>query len=116
VPQPWAAAWWSLESCSPGAEKIFGNASHTLPTLNSTGIPTGTSTTSVETLRASCQVRASGQRAVAGHAEAARVVDDDKVDAAGFLALGANAGAGAADDRLARRDLAAEPLQDVGSM
>ena len=41
-----------------------------------------------------------GQRAAAGHAEAAGVVDDDQVDAAGLGALGREAGAGAgADDR-----------------
>ena len=45
-----------------------------------------------------------GGRAAAGHAVAAGVVDDDEVDAAGLLALGREAGAGAAaDDRHARR-------------
>ena len=45
-----------------------------------------------------------GERAAAGHAVAAGVVDDDEVDAAGLLALGREAGAGAAaDDRLAPR-------------
>ena len=48
-----------------------------------------------------------GERAAPGHAVAARVVDHDQVDAAGLLALGRQAGAGAAaDDRLAARDLA----------
>ena len=43
-----------------------------------------------------------GGGAAAGHAVAAGVVDDDEVDAAGLLALGREAGAGAAaDDRLA---------------
>jgi hypothetical protein len=54
-----------------------------------------------------------GQRAAAGHAEAARVVDDDEVDAAGLGALGGDAGAGAAaDDRLAGIDLGTEPGED----
>ncbi len=53
-----------------------------------------------------------GERAAPGHAVAARVVDDDQVDAAGLLALGRQAGAGAAaDDRPARGDLGAEALR-----
>ena len=43
-----------------------------------------------------------GERAAAGHAVAAGIVDHDQVDAAGLLAAGREAGAGAAaDDRLA---------------
>ncbi|MHC2653915.1 hypothetical protein ACVMHY_006494 [Bradyrhizobium barranii subsp. barranii] len=42
------------------------------------------------------------ERAAAGHAIAAGIVDDDEIDATGFLALGRQAGAGAAaDDGLA---------------
>ena len=54
------------------------------------------------------------QRAAAGHAVAARVVDHDQVDAAGLLALGRQAGAGAAaDDRLARaRSCARKRVED----
>ncbi len=53
-----------------------------------------------------------GERAAPGHAVAAGVVDDDQVDAAGFLAFGGKPGAGAAaDDRLAARDHGAELLQ-----
>ena len=44
-----------------------------------------------------------GERAAPGHAVAARVVDDDQVDAAGLLALGRQAGAGAAADDAAGR-------------
>ena len=51
-----------------------------------------------------------GERAAPGHAIAARVVDHDEVDAAGLLALGGQAGAGAAaDDRLAAAHHAAQP-------
>lgn len=57
-----------------------------------------------------------GKRAVSGHAEAAEVVDDDQADAAGFLALGADAGASAApDERPAFIDFLAEAFQDFGS-
>ena len=43
-----------------------------------------------------------GERAATGHAEAAGIVDDDEIDAAGLLAFGGKARAGAAaDDRLA---------------
>ena len=42
-----------------------------------------------------------GERAAPGHAEPARVVDDDQIDAAGLLALGADARAGAAADESA---------------
>ena len=53
-----------------------------------------------------------GERAAPGHAVAARVVDDDQVDAAGLLALGRQAGAGAAaDDGLAGGDLGAEAVE-----
>src|SRR5262249_26290459 len=46
------------------------------------------------------------EAAATGLPEAAGVVDDDQVDAAGLGAFGADAGAGAAaDDRLARRHL-----------
>ena len=46
-----------------------------------------------------------GERAAAGHAVAAGIVDHDQVDAAGFLAFGGQPGAGAAaDDRLAAFD------------
>ena len=52
-----------------------------------------------------------GERAAPGHAVAARIVDHDQVDAAGFLAFGREAGAGAAaDDRLAARHHGAEFL------
>src|SRR6185436_14245305 len=55
-----------------------------------------------------------GERATPGHAIAARVVDDDEVDAAGLLAFGGQAGAGAAaDDRLAAAHLLAQRRQDV---
>ena len=48
-----------------------------------------------------------GERAAAGHAVAAGIVDDDEVDAARLLAFGGKAGAGAAaDDRLAARTMA----------
>ena len=51
--------------------------------------------------------------AASGHAVAARVVDDDQVDAAGLLALGRQAGARAAsDDGDAAFDHGAELLQD----
>src|SRR5207302_7885998 len=54
------------------------------------------------------------QAAAAGHAEAARVVDDDEVDAARLGALGADAGAGAAaDDRPAGSDLSAQTLETL---
>ena len=50
-----------------------------------------------------------GQRAAAGHAVAAGIVDHDQVDAAGLLAFRREAGAGAAaDDRLAAGDHVAE--------
>ena len=53
-----------------------------------------------------------GERAAPGHAVAARVVDDDEVDAAGLLALGRQARAGAAaDQRPAGGDLGAEALE-----
>ena len=53
------------------------------------------------------------ERAAAGHAVAAGIVDDDEIDAAGLLALGRKAGAGAAaDDRLALRDHRAEFFED----
>ena len=46
--------------------------------------------------------RMAGRGSLAGHAVPARVVDHDHVDAASLLALGRQAGAGAAaDDRLA---------------
>ena len=52
--------------------------------------------------------------AAAGHPVAARVVDDQQVDAARLLAHGGEPGAGAAaDDRLAARDLLAESLQNA---
>src|SRR5262249_12007042 len=52
------------------------------------------------------------ETAAAGHAEPARVVDDDRVDPAGLGALGAEAGAGAAaDDRPAGGNLGAKTLQ-----
>src|SRR5882724_3234092 len=55
-----------------------------------------------------------GERAAAGHAVAAGVVDDDEVDAAGLLALGGEARARPApDDGLAAADHAAEALEDV---
>ncbi len=56
-----------------------------------------------------------GERAAPGHAIAARVVDDDQVDAAGFLAFGRKPRAGAAaDDRLGRRAIMPRNLvQDV---
>ena len=45
-----------------------------------------------------------GERAAAGHAIAAGIVDDDEIDAAGLLAFGGKARArAAADDRLAAR-------------
>ena len=54
-----------------------------------------------------------GERAAAGHAVAAGIVDHDEVDAAGFLAFGGQAGAGAAaDDRLAARDHVVELVED----
>ncbi len=53
-----------------------------------------------------------GQRTAARHPVATRVVDHDQVDAAGLLALGRQAGAGAAtDDELASGDLGAKPVQ-----
>ena len=52
------------------------------------------------------------ERAAAAHAEAARVVDDDQVGAAGLRQLRREAGAGAgADDRAAGGDLGAEPRE-----
>ena len=55
-----------------------------------------------------------GRRAAPGHAIAAGIVDDDQVDAAGLLALGRQAGAGAAaDDRHAALHHVAEPGEDV---
>src|SRR6267142_1244006 len=55
-----------------------------------------------------------GERAAPGHPIASRVVDDDEVDAAGLLALGGQAGAGAAaDDRLAAAHHPAQPGQDI---
>ena len=54
-----------------------------------------------------------GERPAAGHAIAARVVDDDEVDAARLFELGADARAGAAaDDRLAAFDAFAESGQN----
>src|SRR5579884_1344269 len=54
------------------------------------------------------------QAAPAGHAEAAGVIDDDQVDTACLGTLGTDAGAGAAaDDRLARGHLTAEPLKTL---
>ena len=53
------------------------------------------------------------RRAAPGHAVAAGIVDDDEVDAAGFLAFGREAGAGAAaDDRLAACHHVAEFFED----
>ena len=47
-----------------------------------------------------------GERTSSGHAEPARIINDDQVDATGFLALGADPRAGAAtDNRQTRRDL-----------
>src|SRR5262249_10865096 len=52
------------------------------------------------------------QRPTAGHAEPARVVDDDEVDSARFGTLGADAGSrAAADDRSAGRDLGPQSSQ-----
>ena len=52
--------------------------------------------------------------AASGHPVAARVVDDQQVDAAGLFAHGREARAGAAaDDRLAARDLLAESFQNA---
>ncbi|MET4839326.1 hypothetical protein ABIF44_008733 [Bradyrhizobium japonicum] len=52
------------------------------------------------------------KRAAAGHAIAAGIVDDDEIDATGFLALGRQAGAGAAaDDGLAALCHVAEAFQ-----
>ena len=57
------------------------------------------------------------RRAAAGHAVAAGIVDDDEVDAAGLLALGGKAGAGAAaDDRHARLDHALELVEELPSL
>ena len=57
-----------------------------------------------------------GERAAAGHAVAAGIVDHDQIGAAVFLAFGRNAGAGAgADDRLAARFHGAEAGEDVGA-
>ena len=57
-----------------------------------------------------------GERAAAGHAVAAGVVDDDEIDAAGLLALGGEAGAGAAaDDGLAPGDHGRERVEQGGS-
>ncbi len=57
-----------------------------------------------------------GQRTAAGHAEAARVIDDQQVDAAGFGKLGAQSGAGAAaDDGLATLHLSAKAIEDFGA-
>jgi hypothetical protein len=54
-----------------------------------------------------------GERAAAGHAVAAGVVDHDQVDPAGLLALGRQPGARApADDGLAAADHAAQPPED----
>ena len=51
--------------------------------------------------------------AAAGHPVPARVVDDEQVDAARFLADGGQSGPGtAADDRLATRDLRAEATRE----
>ncbi len=58
----------------------------------------------------------SGQRTAAGHAKAARVIDYQQVDAAGFGKLGAQAGAGAAaDNRLATLHLGAKAIEDFGA-
>ena len=55
-----------------------------------------------------------GERAAPRHAVAARIVDDDEVDAARLLAFRRDARAGAAaDDRLAGGDLGAQPREDV---
>jgi len=57
-----------------------------------------------------------GQRAAAGHAVAARVVNHDQVDTAGLFALGRQARAGAAaDNGLAASDLVAQAGQQVGA-
>ena len=54
-----------------------------------------------------------GERAAPGHAIAAGIVDDDQVDAAGFLAFGGKASAGAAaNDRFAFGGHGAKLLQD----
>ena len=59
---------------------------------------------------------AHGQRAAAGHAVAAGVVDDHEVGAAGLGHLGRDAGAGAAaDDRPAGLDLRPEAPGDLGA-
>ena len=56
----------------------------------------------------------SGERAAAGHTEAAGIVDDDKVGAAGFGELGRDTGAGAAADYWpARGLLGLEPGDDL---
>src|SRR6266404_8221830 len=53
-----------------------------------------------------------GERAAPRHPVAAGIVDDDKVDAAGLLAFGGEAGSGAAaDDRLSAADHGAELLE-----
>ena len=54
-----------------------------------------------------------GQRTASSHAVAARVVDDDEIDAAGLFAFGRQAGAGAsADDGLAAGDHAAKLVEN----
>ena len=55
-----------------------------------------------------------GERAAAGHAEAAGIVDNDQIGAAGFGELGRDAGAGAAaDDGPARGLLGLQPGDDL---
>ena len=57
------------------------------------------------------------ERAAAGHAVAARVVDDDQVDAAGLGALGREPGARAgADHRPAARDRRLQPRKRLGAL
>ncbi len=52
--------------------------------------------------------------AASGHPVASRVVDDEQVDAASLFAHGRQARAGAtSDDRLAPRDLRAEPFENA---
>ena len=55
-----------------------------------------------------------GERAAPRHAVAPRIIDDDEIDAAFFLALGGKASAGAtADDRFLARNHAVEFFKEL---
>src|SRR5262249_4232226 len=57
------------------------------------------------------------ERAATGHAEAARIIDDDQVDLSGFFALGGKACASAAaDDGEAAVNFGAQTLENCGAI